>query len=497
MKKKLVSIYALFLFFSMLEAEKAVVHLGGKQGWDALFYKENIKEVPGKYGNPAIGLHSSERKIHKSTDLYLSFDDTVFMDERGNYTTVDSSVLPSGAKQAKRGNGAGLFNTLNSSQGLILRPNPKSFFYGGKPVGSFSIEFWLCPKVSESGSVILRWLSSITENRQSFYQNITAAIFQNKLEWKLDGIWRDQSGKRLTVKTASRANLIPGQWSKHTLSYDESIGLLEYRINERIEALLYVTDTGREGGEVFYSMLGEAADLHIGEKYAGLIDELCVTNDFSPPAKICEIADLFDKFDKNGGRFESTIIDTGGESSQIKKLGADLTLPEQTDAAFFIRSANNRYNWTETYPEWRAVFPGEEIKNTSGKYFQIAANLYPDSSGQKTPLIHSIKVEYEKDGLPLPPSKIWAEGKDGTVTLYWSPSVDFDVKGYYIYFGDCKGEYFSDGSPVDVGNALTYTIQGLKNGRLYFFTIAAYDESGAEHIGNFSKEVWARPMAGR
>ena len=88
---------------------------------------------------------------------------------------------------------------------------------------------------------------------------------------------------------------------------------------------------------------------------------------------------------------------------------------------------------------------------------------------------------------------MFAAPKDGSIELSWTPSVDFDVKGYMVYYGERKGEYFSAGSPLNAGNVLSFRVPNLDNGKIYFFAVAAYDDENGTRVGSFSQEVWARP----
>jgi hypothetical protein len=75
------------------------------------------------------------------------------------------------------------------------------------------------------------------------------------------------------------------------------------------------------------------------------------------------------------------------------------------------------------------------------------------------------------------------------------------VGGYLVYYGTASGEYFGDltsaGSPVDAGNRTSFRLEGLKNGTLYYFAVAAYNtEPGRQVVepGAFSRETAARPL---
>ena len=486
------------IFFNLLLisafSEEAVLNFGGKLGWNNLVYSRNIEQRNGKFGFQSLGLTSASHNITETTDMYLSFDFKDTIEETGNYTVANSSIIHLGAEKAKIGEGAALFHYNSNNESLTLKPSKTSFFAGAKILKSFTIEFWLCPQTTESGSTILRWWTSLVEGRKTMYQNIAASIFNNKLEWSFLNIWQDKNNKGLDVRLSGKSNIIPEIWSHHLITYDETTGLLEYRMNGKSEAIVYMTETGRESNQVLYSALGTSSDVLIGLNYSGLIDELKVTNFFSQFGMPWEISSLFEKYPQDGGRIETNIIDTGGNKSQPRVLKALYDKPEQTDAEFFIRAADRPFNWNGTYPEWKSIRPNEDIKNISGRFFQIACNIYPDAEGLKSPLIHSFSLEYEKDNLPLPPSKLIARAGDSSVELFWSPSIDTDVKGYLIYFGNKKGEYFVEGSPIDVGNVISYKIENLKNGKIYFFAIAAYDEENGEHAGDTSKEVWARPL---
>ena len=486
-----------FLFFgagSAAFSEKAVFNLGGKTGGNNLLSSKNTKIQSAKFGYGAMGLVSAPAKFSEMTDMYLSFDFSEPVEETGSYTLLSYTTIRSSAKAAKFGEGAALYSTQSKEDGVKLRPGKDSFFAGSSPVHSFTIEFWLKPQIIESGSVILKWWSSLSNKKDTMFQNIIAAVSGSKIEWSFLNIWQDKDNKGLDIKLSGYSNLVPEIWSHHLVTYNEDTGLLEYRVNGKVEAVTYLTDTRKENRQVLFSMLGTEADVTIGSKYSGLIDEFRITKLFSEQGMPWQISALFEKFAPEGGRIETNLIDTNGNKSAVKMLRAVLDKPDQTDVEFFIRASNNPFNWNNNYPEWKSVRANEKIKNIEGRYFQLACAIYPDAAGLKSPLVHSISLEYEKDNPPLPPAKVIAKPANGAVMLSWSPSVNFDVKGYLVYFGEQRGEYFAAGSPIDVGNTINFKIEGLKNGKIYFFAVAAYDEENGGHPGDLSQEVWARPL---
>jgi len=482
------------LVFAAAFADSAAFELGGKAGWGLLQYTENIQISPGKYGQAGIQLRSSIPKITQKTDMYISFDTPNIIEESGSYTVTASNTRFAGDNQSKFGTGAGVCSPHTKVAGLVLTPKQNAFFSGGGSVGSFTIEFWIAPAVSENGSVILQWQSAYFQDQHLVDQYIIAQILQNKLEWNFFNIWQGKQQDGIFINLKGSSTLIPSQWSHHLVSYDEDTGLLEYRMNGHTESIIYITENGRESDAVLPSRLGHEANVFIGLHYTGMIDELKVTRQFTEPYSAEEQAGLFDRYNAQGGRFESLIFDSGGSLSEAKRMHITVDKPYQTEAVFFIRSGENRYSWTKNSPAWKPVRNGEAITGVKGRFFQIAGNLYPDADGQKTPLLHSIQLEYDKDAEPLPPARLFAKANNGSVTLSWTASVDFDVKGYMIYFGNRKGHYFAEGSPINAGKVLSYTIPNLENGKMYFFAVAAYDDEEGKRMGSFSREIWIRPQ---
>jgi hypothetical protein len=135
-----------------------------------------------------------------------------------------------------------------------------------------------------------------------------------------------------------------------------------------------------------------------------------------------------------------------------------------------------------------------------GRFIQIAADFYPGANGETTPYLSELRIFYESVEPPPPPSLVSAVAKNGAVELTWRASTARDTAGYMVYFGTAMGDYLAKDSPIDVGNRTSFRIEGLNNGTLYFFAIAAYSrlDDGVRGLytdpGEFSREVVARPL---
>ncbi len=491
-KKFNLTIVSVFLFIlNTVSAEEKNLVLGGKDGWKKLSKMDGIVCGKGKFGYDAMVLATNSRPQDDYTDILINFENNKVRDVTGNYQVTSNKIIPS--PDSMMGEFSGL---VRGHDGVSLQGNSHSLFGKSGATGSFLIEFWLKPSIAENGEIVFSWRSSRTVSNYPLYQIINASFSGNHLEWSFTNVFNgyvDNSGE---ITLSSYRTIIPETWMHHSISFDQDTGLLEYRINGLLESLKYITTTGHEDmGSIYMPLLGVPANIEICPQYSGMIDDFRIQrNTKSETAEKLK----YSAYRTDGGRFETEPI-LLSQGTSIKRIDALVTKPAQTDVEFFVRSGDNFYNWTDKKPAWIPIKNHEEIKNVSGLYFQIAANLYPDGNGKVSPSITEIKVNYEDVPLPLPPFDLKAKAENGAVTLTWPYSVDESVGGYYIFYGEKPGEYLGKcaiegDSPIEVGNTTSTRITGLKNGRLYYFAIASYSRFDTKVTGDLSKEVFARPM---
>ncbi len=476
---------------SSLFAEEKTLVLGGEKGWSRLEKTDGLTFGKGRFGWDSLELATNARVAGSDTDLLLDFENSSLRDVKGNYDVLENKTVPSA--KAKIGQGSALCRGVG---GIRLSGSKNSIFGKEGPAGSFLIEFWLCPSIAENGEVVFSWRSSRTEGRRLLYQTISASFFANRLRWEFTNVFNGYDKDSGSLSIACGRTIIPNVWTHHQISFDEDTGLLEYRIDGRLEALKYVTTNGREhGGSVYSPFLGVAADVDICPKYTGLIDDFRIKTSCTSQSS----QDLrYDSYKKDGGRFVTEPILLSREA-EFTGLDAIVNLPEQTDVVFYVRSGDDHFNWTETEPAWVLVKNHSQISDVKGLYFQVAADLFPDGGGSHTPSISEIKIKYKEVPSPLPPFSLIADAGDGQVTLTWAYSVDSGTGGYYVFYGERPGEYLGyeaveGNSPLDVGNVAKITLTGLKNGKIYYFAIASYSEKDKRIMGTLSKEVYARPL---
>jgi hypothetical protein len=369
----------------------------------------------------------------------------------------------------------------------------------------------------ENGEQVLAWTSSRADGEGGYYfQRIRCVSSKNRFQWTFLDFFSDPAG--LTRKTLSLTGppVLPKTWSHHLVRFDADLGLLEYLVDGRLEALDYATSTGAEGGEVYTPVIGENGSLVLGSRYAGLLDEFRILGTCPERPDLAKYT--------GGGRAETRALDLG-ERSRILRVEAaggrtradaprlfnryagagDLHFADHSALHFFIRSSDNPFRWDAP---WIPFTPGEELPpSLRGRYIRIAADFYPAGDGETSPYLDELRILYLSEDPPAPPTRLAARARDGAVELSWKDSGDQNLGGYLIYYGDAGGEYFGlhaviDGreaaSPVDAGKRNSARLEGLENGRLYYFAVASYRKTGGPQElpqpGEFSREAAARPL---
>lgn len=473
-------------------AAEDTLTFGGKNGWKKNSYAENVTVGKGRYGYDSIMLKETSLQPELSTDLLLTFENGKVIEETGHYL-VDADEVYVGNNAAK-GNRGALFRSEVSS--LSLTGGASALFGNQGLTDSFSIEFWICPLAASNGEMLLSWRSSRNLDYYSLYQDISVLIYNGSLRWNFTNIFDILAEENSSYALLGKSRLIPGSWSHHQLTYDEDTGMLEYKMNGVTEDILYITDTAQERGSVFSAHLGVPASLNICPSYTGWLDDFCIRRN-------CSVSDgVADLYPSAGGRFETEPFSLGDNGSRISCIEAISTVPEETGVEYFIRSAENPYNWTADYPEWKSFIPGQALEDVEGVWYQLAADLYPDGACSVTPSVSELTVHYQENEKPAAPFNLKAVPGNGCVELSWSGAAGNEkgnTAGYIVYYGSRPGEYLgkdSDlgSSPVYVGNVDKVTVTGLENGKIYYFAVAGVSESSPRITGPSSSEVYARPL---
>jgi hypothetical protein len=372
-----------------------------------------------------------------------------------------------------------------------LTPDKSAFFSPGALSEDFSISFWMYPATLGEGEVIFRWENTAGQGGAPEYQEVSCVISARALLWTFENFFHVPQGGRMTLTLGGSTLLVPRTWRYHCLRFDAATGLVEYLVDGQPEAIAYATPTGREGGAIAYPRVNGRmrTPLVIGEGFTGFLDEFSI--DRNPPPET-DIA----AFSAGGGSAETSVIDLGYGGSALLRIDAAWQAPGDSAVLFYYRLGANLEELEAG--DWRPFVPGTAFPSgTLGQYVRVKAELFPDGRRSLTPRLMDFAIVYEKNSPPPPPSFVAATAGDGKVTLRWSAVADSRLKGYVVYYGSKPGVY--DGtesslgpSPLRMGRENSVTIEGLANGKLYYFVVSSYDEH-SDPRGQFSDEVSSRP----
>ena len=545
----LIVLYCFFLLTgSVYGIGEKTITMGSSSSWELMEKRQGVAEALLIRPNPVLVLAGQpyetdtllDSPLSGQLELRLSFDEGLplkFADSLGRYEiSVSPELTAVSAPWSRIGNGAALFSKKSGSniseEPLVLTPRRNALFAPGSHIRDFSIEFWLYPQNLETGEQVFSLVSEKSDGRGAyFHQRLQCTASKNRLNWTFSDFFFAPGEKERKSLSLSGPPLLNRVWSHHLIRFDADLGLLEYLVDGRVEAIEYATSSGREDGEVYTPVIGEDCHLSIGSRFSGLVDEFRIY-------RSCLEKSMLAKYPAQGGRAESRTLDLGSVNSRLIKIEAFggrtgvppgrneytgnglLSFSDHTEMKFYIRISNSPYNWNDV--PWIPVAAGRDLpEDFRGRYIQVASDFYPGENGETSPYLSELRVIYYGAEAPPPPTHVFAAAKNGAVELSWKASPSNDVGGYMVYYGNARGEYFGDHamlesavrvSPINVGNRTQVRIEGLDNGVLYYFAVAAYNKPAIYNAepgrigfepgrmvlepGEFSREAAARPLPG-
>ena len=494
MKKETFTLFTAAVFFftaSPAPALEEEIRIGREDGWRDIIETRNVTVSPGFEGYLDLSLHHGEYRVTEKTELLIHFN-TGFEDEAGNYRLVGSNAEVTD-RISRLGAGAGLFN--GEREGMVLAPGPGAMFSRASVWGDFTIEFWLYPATLEEGETVLLWQGSRLQNGNTVTQEISCSFEDRRLSWEFRNVFIPSgSNAPYTVAISGLSPMVPRRWHHHMLRFDSTIGLLEYLIDGTTEAVTHASASGSEDGTVYLPFIGGAgiSEVEIGGRYTGVIDEIRISRSY--------IADPFIlRYPLETGSAMTRVFDLEYSNTLIVSIDSGHIKPGDTDVAYYYRLADVKSAYQAVDAPWVPFEPGTVFPaETRGRYLQILIELYPDGTGLASPSVRELTIRYVPDTPPLPPARPAAEPGYRRITISWSAVADTDIAGYLVYYGYRPGTYFGSdsttgSSPIDAGMATSLVVDGLENGRLYYFYVVSYDSSDPPHRSTFSREISARP----
>jgi hypothetical protein len=495
--KKEILLFCILLSHSLsLFPSERTITLGSEDHWNSIFIMDSINIEEGKRGNPDIVLRHGEYSADKDTDLLLHFNQLPPMDKANSYK-IEKQDMTITEHNAFLGSGAGVF--IGPESRISLAPSGDSLFAPNAEWKDFSIEFWLYPTTLDENEMLLFWRGSRWLGSISIPQSFSCRLVSRTIRWDFDNIFLPPSGEPYYLHLESPKQLIPRQWHHHLLRYDSETGLLEYLMDGIPEDIQYTSLSGSEEPVVYSPRIGDSSSsrLILSEAFTGIIDELRFSKRF------VEFPQLY-KYNEKPGTVLTNTLDLGYTGSELESITADYNTPSDSAVFFYFRLSNDVFPAGLKSPDWVPFIPGTSsldlLQQKTARYVQLKIELYPNGLLDKSPSISEINVSYKPDLPPRPPTHISIEPGNNSAVLYWERVSEPDIAGYLIYYGDKPGQYFGeDGkqgiSPIDAGNVNSFRIEGLENGKLYYFAISSYDASRELLENPFSREVNVRPSA--
>ena len=489
------------------------IELGKDALWADMMSLDGLTPLPGKWGFQDLALSGGAYTADPSTELLLHFDSRSAADATGGYTFQGDGPVSSSFQPAM-GTASAAFTGARS--GAALGGPAGGMFSPGAIWGDFTIEFWLSPATLSDGEEILGWTGTdraaggsqpagITPGGTGgpagasgglTAQDIRCFIRDRRLVWDFTNVFRLPGAGRIPVRLSGTRQLLPRTWHHHLLRFDSRLGLLAYLIDGVPEALIHVTDTGSENGSVAVPVLGTAhsGPLVLGAGYTGFLDELRISR---------RVVDepVLSRFLGRTGVAISRIIDLGYSSTRIVRIESVGSTPGDSgmDFSYQVSESWGGRKLLKGDTDWVPFLPGKDLGDgVRSRYVQLRVELFPDGTRTLSPRLSSLRVVYEPNLPPAPPAGVMVTAGNGKVTLSWRKVNDLDVKGYLVFYGTSPHNYLGTTaapgpSPIDAGASTSIEIGGLDNGSLYYFAVAAYDDSQPRQQSEFSAEVSARP----
>ncbi len=471
------------------------IELGFDDRWVDMQRLENVIVRPGFRGAHDLLLEDFRQPPQPHTDLLLSFDALPLRDAAEGYYVDDSDAEIS--RSVRRvGDAAGVFRGDRGA--VLLTPRRGAAFAPGTFWDSLEIEFWLHPAVLEDGETVLRWDGARHGPSGVIPQSFRVFVRNRRLVWEFVNLFIPPDGAEETIIVSGHGGIVPRRWSHHQLRYDARFGRLEYRLDNVVHAVEHASSTGAERGDIYAAFVGESAagPLRIGAGYTGFIDELRFTH----APRLGEPRAPYLPLPQNSGYALSSPLALGSRGGRIVSIDATWRAPGDSGVQFFYRVGDERATAEGLTGEWVVFEPGEPLVDVAeGRFVQLRLELLPDATGRHVPRISDIAIDYEPHPPPPRPGGLSVSPADGAVELSWNEVLGFEIEGYLVYYGESPGAYFGDQasagrSPVDVGNRTRVRLEGLTNGRAYYFAVAAYGRFGAQDTSGLSAEVFARPL---
>ncbi len=270
--------------------------------------------------------------------------------------------------------------------------------------------------------------------------------------------WRN-SDSIPVIKIRSKERLKKNQFTKIMLRYQANNGKLTLFLDSKEQEVLYLThDFLPQGRPMLLKFAQQDSSLiMIGKNFIGALDEIIFSNEFLP-LQLSTLTYGMLKRDKNTFMQSSAEIlskrySLSFSQSDLSKVVYRSYEPEGSRIIFYIRYADKFFpeNATEESLPFIKLYSKKKKENFTellthsflgvgkAKYFQWKAVLYPDPSGENSPVLEEVIVQYKNNPPPSSPHDLQLAHVDQNgITIQFLRNSEKDVLSggrYHVYYG--------------------------------------------------------------
>ncbi|MBE7412271.1 MAG: hypothetical protein L6Q54_14430 [Leptospiraceae bacterium] len=396
-----------------------------------------VKQKDGQYK-----LELSKRKIPQS-EFLLNFENKEANNLRDvfHHYTIESSFY-SVEKSNESILGKRIAGFTGKNHFISLKAEKNTLL--GKELISedFYFSLFVKPEIFEGYNTIF---SKTYFSRGKKY-SLNLEIVKNKLSLNIENLFSFRSKETKSLYLRSPKTINSSKWTHIIIFFKIKSG----------EVILY--EDGIESvRNHFPDLEGEEPQLGIhnndttpfiiGQNYYGKLDNFLLSKgspDFEATSKNyygLEYDEQNATASQKNGKVFSEVYKTKYSNSFIISLSKKWNIPKDTSSNLFIRISDTPFSQDDTNLQWVSETKISEIKKQSFRYFQWMAVLRSNYSGEKSPSLYSVSLNYKETTPPLSPTGLKITNRnhsDLILCLEWDANKEENVKnegGYIVHYG--------------------------------------------------------------
>ena len=325
---------------------------------------------------------------------------------------------------------------------MWVAPADFLFLNQDKNTGDFSVYFRIRPYQMKRRMDVLQKVGLFEGRKQGLF----CGWEDGKLFYEFFNFFWNKDIPIPDLRISTRDTFQENRFYAVMLVYRQSDGSLSLYLDGVEQEKIYLTTDFSPRGVILIPKFHkwDRSPIVIGKNYLGALDDVIFSNHTLSPEII---SGKFNKVEKRGPHYYqvpgiavSNRIDFAASQTKIEKMKYTIRKPPGTDVKFFYRYSDSSFpadldEYNLPFIQWSS----EKLSNVKAKYFQWKAELYSDESGELSPQISKVNLQYTVNFGPMPPKEISVlDVKEDEVTLEFLRSLEMDVVDggrYHIYYG--------------------------------------------------------------